>query len=115
MGEVRIVVGQQTQAAKLVEERISELQSLLTDLGGKLEGSTERFKGSAAQGFGQAITAWFENTAKVGEAMAAYAAGLYAIDLIFQETDEVSAATAQALERSLPSEMLARLGGGDHG
>lgn len=59
-GEVRIVVGQRTQAAKLVEVRISELQELLTELGGTLEGTTERFKGSAAQGFGEAITAWLD-------------------------------------------------------
>lgn len=112
MGEVRIVVGQQTQAAKLVEARITELQELLTDLGGKLEGSTERFKGSAAQGFGEAITAWFENTATIGKSMAEYAAGLYAIDLIYQATDEGTAASAEALERALPSDMAARLGGG---
>lgn len=110
MGEIRIVVGQQTQAAKLVEARIKELQELLTDLGGKLEGTTERFKGSAAHGFGEAITTWFENTAKLGEDMAEYGAGLYAIDLIYQAADEGNAAAGQALERGLPSDVLARLG-----
>ncbi|MFI5622197.1 WXG100 family type VII secretion target [Nocardioides sp. NPDC051685] len=103
-------MGQQTQAAKLVEARISELHELLTDFGGKLEGSTERFKGSAAQGFGEAINLWFENTAKLGESMAEYAAGLYAVDMIFRGADEGVAASGQALERALPSDMDARLG-----
>lgn len=111
MGEVRIVVGQQTQAAKLVEARIGELQELLTGLGGKMDGATAAFKGSAAQGFGEALTTWFENAAKLGEQMAEYAGGLYAIDIIHQANDEGTAAAAGSLESALSSQALARLEG----
>ncbi|GGU44382.1 WXG100 family type VII secretion target [Nocardioides albus] len=111
MGEIRIVIGQQTQAAKLVEARIKELQGILTGLGGKLDEATETFKGSAAQGFGEAITEWFENTAKLGEQMAEYAGGLYAIDLIHQGNDEGTAAGGRSLEDMLSSQALAKLDG----
>jgi uncharacterized protein YukE len=111
MGEVRIVVGQQTQAAKLVEARIKELQDMFTGLGGKLDEATETFKGSAAQGFGEAITEWFENTAKLGEQMAEYAGGLYAIDIIHQSNDEGTAAAGRSLEAMLSSQALDKLDG----
>lgn len=111
MGEVRIVVGQQTQAAKLVEARIKELQDILVALGGKLDEATEAFKGSAAQGFGEAVTEWFETTAKLGEQMAEYAGGLYAIDLIHQSNDEGTAAAGRSLENMLSPQAMAKLDG----
>lgn len=112
MGDIELIVGQQTQAAQLVEGRIQELSDLLTDLSGKIDGSVGSFKGSTANGFAEAIMAWFESTSTIGTQMAEFAAGLYAIDMIFSRTDDAIAQVGDGMSQSLESyeQRLGRLG-----
>ena len=112
MGEINLIVGQQTQAAKLVEGRITELQTMLSNLSTTVDGSMGAFKGSAAAGFGDAIMAWFEATAGIGTQLAEFAAGLYAVDILHGQTDAANAAAAEGLQSQLaPTFFADRLGG----
>lgn len=99
------LVYSEVQAATLaVAEAIEPLQSTLRDLGADIESAAAGFKGQAAAGFGEAVTAWFDVAVTLGPILDGYAQSLAAVAQDLATTDRDRAVEADRLTD--------RLGGG---
>lgn len=66
-------------AAQAVAAGVTPLQDILTELSGSLEASSTGFKGQAAGGLGEALTAWFQVATTLGPVLEGYAGALMAV------------------------------------
>ena len=73
---VGLVYSEMQAAAQAVAEAVDPLQTTLRDLGADVETAAAGFKGQAAAGFGEALTAWFEAAITLGPVLEAYSQNL---------------------------------------
>ncbi|MGH3088705.1 MAG: hypothetical protein ACRDSJ_15475 [Rubrobacteraceae bacterium] len=78
---IQLTVGQQTAAANLIEERMADLEKLLTTLSGNIESAVPGMMGSAAGGLVESLQTWYEKVGGLGTLMQDYAAALRAVDV----------------------------------
>lgn len=78
---IQLTLGQQTAAAKHVEDSIADLEKLLTTLSGDIESSIPGMMGSAAGGLVESLQTWFEKVGGLGTLMQEYAAALRDVDI----------------------------------
>lgn len=74
---VGLVYAEMQAAAQVVADAIDPLQTTLSDLGADIEAAAGTgFKGQAAAGFGEAVSAWFEVAASLGPILEGYSQAL---------------------------------------
>jgi uncharacterized protein YukE len=78
---IQLTVGQQTAAAKHVEDSIADLEKLLTTLSGNIEASVPGMMGSAAGGLVESLQTWYEKVGGLATLMQEYAAALRDVDV----------------------------------
>ena len=77
---VGIVYSEIQAAAQAVADGVEPLQSTLQTLGADIEAAAAGgFKGQAAAGFGEAITAWFDVAVTLGPILDGYAQALVGV------------------------------------
>lgn len=95
---IQLTVGQQTAAAKHVEDSIADLEKLLTTLSGNVESAVPGMMGSAAGGLVESLQTWYEKVGGLATLMQEYAAALREVDVQHATTqnDIVQEAHGQA-------------------
>lgn len=78
---IQLTLGQQTAAAKLVEDRIADLEKLLTTLSGNVESAIPGMMGSAAGGLVESLQTWYAKVGGLATLMQEYAAALRDVDV----------------------------------
>lgn len=102
---VGLVYAEMQAAAQAVAQAVEPLQSTLSDLGATIETEAGKgFKGQAAAGFGEAITAWFDVAVTLGPILEGYSQNLMYV------AQEHATNDVQQAERA--SQLADRLGGG---
>ena len=101
---VGLVYTEMQTAALAVSDAVEPLQSTLQSLGSDIETATNGFKGQAAAGFGEAITAWFDVAVTIGPILDGYAQALVGLAQDHATNDHQVALSAGRLQQ--------RLGGG---
>lgn len=101
---VGLVYSEMQAAALAVADAVEPLQSTLRGLGGDIEAATAGFKGQAAAGFGEAITAWFDVAVMIGPILDGYSQALIGLAQEHATNDQQVAVNTGRLQE--------RLGGG---
>lgn len=78
---IQLTLGQQTAAASLIEDRIAELERLLTTLSGNVESAIPGMMGSAGGGLVESLQTWYEKVGGLATLMQDYAAALRDVDV----------------------------------
>ena len=103
MSGTELELGAQTRAAQLVADGIPDVMQVVQQLGSALETGMTGFRGGAASGLAEAVTAWFEAAQALGPTLTTYAENLAATD--------VAAGTTDAGQQDRFTAFDARLGG----
>jgi len=101
---VGLVYPEMQAAAFAVSDAVEPLQSTLSDLGSDIETAASGFKGQAAAGFGEAITAWFDVAVTIGPILDSYSQALIGLAQDHATNDHQVAVNTGRLQQ--------RLGGG---
>ena len=102
---VGLVYAEMQAAAMAVADAVEPLQSTLRDLGADVETAAAGFKGQAAAGFGEAISAWFEVAITLGPILEGYSQSLMYVAQEHATNDHQQAVNAGRL--------MDRLGGAE--
>ena len=73
--------GEPSAAALTVAEALGPLQTILSELGDRVEAAAPGFRGGAAAGLGQALSAWFQVAGTLAPILEAYGQALSTVDL----------------------------------
>lgn len=103
-----LTLGDQTEAARSVNESAADFADLLKQFGEKLEGEVSPLAFSAIETFGEGVGKWFEAAKPFPEGLVNYSKALAAVDSTTAETDKKSTE-----EFSAVFEEIAALMGGD--
>ena len=98
---VGLVYTEMQAAALAVSDAVDPLQGTLRDLGTDIETAAIGFKGQAAAGFGEAITAWFDVAVTIGPVLDAYAQALVGLAQDHATNDHQRAIEAGRLQERL--------------
>lgn len=101
---VGLVYAEMQAAAQAVADAVDPLQTTLRDLGADVETAAAGFKGQAAAGFGEAISAWFDVAVTLGPILEGYSQSLAYVAQEHATNDHQQAVNAGRL--------MDRLGGG---
>lgn len=103
MSDTQLQIGAQTRAAQIVASGVPDVLDVVENLGATLQGSMSGFRGGAAAGLAEAVTAWFEVANEIAPTLAGYAERLVATD--------IAAATTDAEQDQRYARLASRLGG----
>ena len=103
-----LTLGDQTEAARLVNESAADFADLLKRFGEELEGGLSSLAFSAIATFGEGIGKWFEAAKPFPEGLVNYSKALAAVDSTTAEADRKSTQEFYAVY-----EEIAALMGGD--
>lgn len=78
---IQLTLGQQTAAANLIEDRIADLEKLLTTLSGNVESAIPGMMGSAAGGLVESLQTWYQKVGGLATLMQEYAVALREVDV----------------------------------
>lgn len=84
---MRLELGAQTQAARLIVDRLPEIDATLQGLATTVEGQAAGFKGGSAVALVEALRGWFDAAQKVTPLLGDYAASLAAVDRTVSQAD----------------------------
>ena len=76
---ISLEYGEISAAAQTVADGVQPLQDVLTELSTAVETAATGFKGQAAAGMGEALTAWFEVASTLGPILEAYSGALMGV------------------------------------
>jgi hypothetical protein len=95
---IQLTLAQQTAAANLIEDRIADLEKLLTTLSGDVESAIPGMMGSAAGGLVESLQTWYGKVGGLATLMQEYAVALRDVDVQHATTqnDIVQEAHGQA-------------------
>lgn len=94
---VGLVYAEMRAAAQAVADAVEPLQTTLRDLGAGIEGAATGFKGQAAAGFGEAVSAWFEVAVGLGPILDGYSQSLMYVAQEHATNDQRRAVDADRL------------------
>lgn len=106
-GDMELVLGQQTLAAKAIIDGLDDVAAPLQGLAASLQSHLPGFSGASAGAFAEVVSAWFDKAALIPEALASYAEKLVAVDQTVFQSESQSMTTYQTSETTFTS----RLGG----
>ena len=104
MAGTELEIGAQSRAAGLVMGAIDPINATLSDLNSAVAGAADGFRGAAASGLAEALTAWFDAAGELAPVLAEYARKLTEVD--------VAEAQTELTQRESYSRIATRLGGG---
>ena len=104
MVDSQLRIGAQSRAASGLAEAIPDVVKVIEDLATQVEPAMAGFKGGAASGFAEAVSAWFEVARELPDALGRHSRNLALVD------QHVAATEAQQQESY--SRLASRLGGG---
>lgn len=88
MGDaMRLELGAQTQAARLIVDRLPEIDGVLKGLASTVEAQAAGFKGGSSAALVEALRGWFTAAQKVTPLLGDYAASLAAVDEAVSQAD----------------------------
>lgn len=98
---VGLVYAEVQAAALAVSDAVEPLQTTLRGLGSDIETAASGFKGQAAAGFGEAVTAWFDVAVTIGPILDGYAQSLIGLAQDHATNDHQVAVNTRRLHERL--------------